>query len=178
LTKWEKTITRSFRISSTAFEALEEDARRRRISVNTLVNYQLTRYAVFDRFLDKVRIVRIPASVVRRIFESVTEEEAVDMGKWLADDLALRNVMAAKDGELTVESAIAGIRGMADYNGFEHTDIVQGRKRTITMIHDLGPRFSQYLASYFHSLFLVVGAKPHFSSDARAIVFELPSPAM
>jgi hypothetical protein len=86
--------------------------------------------------------------------------------------------MAAKDGELSVESTVAGIRGMADYDGFEHTDIVQGRKRTITLIHDLGPRFSLYVANYFQELFIVAGATLRVSTDDRAVVFDLDTPSI
>jgi predicted HicB family RNase H-like nuclease len=45
----DKTVTRSFRISEGVFLALEEEAKKRNISLNTLVNQLFLSYANFDR---------------------------------------------------------------------------------------------------------------------------------
>ena len=43
------TVTRSFRINERAFLALEEEAKKRNIGINTLVNQLFLSYANFDR---------------------------------------------------------------------------------------------------------------------------------
>ena len=42
-------VTRSFRINESAFLAFEEEAKKRNISLNTLVNQLFMSYANFDR---------------------------------------------------------------------------------------------------------------------------------
>jgi predicted HicB family RNase H-like nuclease len=49
----EETVTKSFRISESAFLAIEEEAKKRNISVNTLVNQLFLSYANFDRYLER-----------------------------------------------------------------------------------------------------------------------------
>lgn len=80
-TKPGKTVTRSFRINESAFDAIKEEAERRNISVNTFVNQILMTYANFDRYLDTVRMMKVPTSVLRQIVEAVPEEKLVEVGK-------------------------------------------------------------------------------------------------
>lgn len=49
----DKTVTRSFRINEDAFLALEEEAKKRNISLNTLVNQLFLSFANFDRYFQK-----------------------------------------------------------------------------------------------------------------------------
>jgi len=55
----EKTVTKSFRISESAFLVIEEEAKKRNISVNTLVNQLFLCYASFDRYLERHLILAI-----------------------------------------------------------------------------------------------------------------------
>jgi hypothetical protein len=66
----EKTVTKSFRISESAFLALEEEAKKRNISVNTLVNQLFMCYANFDRYLERHGSIFVKA-YAKALFELI-----------------------------------------------------------------------------------------------------------
>jgi len=55
----EKTVTRSFRINESAFLALEEEAKKRNTSLNTLVNQLFLSYANFDQYFQRLGMLKI-----------------------------------------------------------------------------------------------------------------------
>jgi predicted HicB family RNase H-like nuclease len=55
--KRKKTITRTFRIKDDWDIILHEEAERQNISVNTLIDKILRRYALFDRYTDRINIL-------------------------------------------------------------------------------------------------------------------------
>jgi hypothetical protein len=57
-----KTVTRSFRIDEAALGALEEEAGRRNVSVNTFLNQQILSFANFDRFFMRLGLVKLSAN--------------------------------------------------------------------------------------------------------------------
>ena len=73
----EKTVTRSFRINEIAFLALEEEAKKRKISLNTLVNQLFISYANFDRYFQRLGMIKISKVTYRKI-EFVRKEPTID----------------------------------------------------------------------------------------------------
>jgi hypothetical protein len=65
----EKTVTKSFRISESAFLAIEEEAKKRNISVNTLVNQLFLSYANFDRYLERHGFLKMSKVTFRRFWK-------------------------------------------------------------------------------------------------------------
>lgn len=59
MTELEKTVTRSFRISEVALKLIQEVAQRHNISVNALVNQILLSYVNFDRYTEKLSVVKL-----------------------------------------------------------------------------------------------------------------------
>ena len=54
-----KTVAKSFRVNEKALAALQEEAARQSVSVNTLVNQLLLDYSEFGRFLQRVNALRL-----------------------------------------------------------------------------------------------------------------------
>lgn len=63
----EKTVTISFRISESAFKALQHDAKKNNTSLNTLANQLFTAYSDCDRFLQKFRMVKLSSPTFKHI---------------------------------------------------------------------------------------------------------------
>ena len=66
----EKTVTRSFRINESAFLALEEEAKKRNISLNTLVNQLFLSYANFDRYFQSLGMLKMSKVTFRKILKA------------------------------------------------------------------------------------------------------------
>lgn len=94
----EKTVTKSFRISESAFLAIEEEAKKRNISVNTLVNQLFLSYANFDRYLERHGFLKMSKVTFRKILETATEKEIVELAREVARNSS-RTLILAKYGD-------------------------------------------------------------------------------
>lgn len=169
----EKTVTRTFRISERAFNALNEDAKRRNVSVNTLANQVLLSYADFDRFIRKLHMIKIPRPTFRRVLDAAHDDAIIEAGQLAGDDVP-KFLILAKDGVLSLQSVLAYLKNLADYgNFFEYADTLQDGKRTVTLAHELGPKGTLFLAHYVQTIFESIGVHPTFTLGDNSIIIEL-----
>ncbi len=64
-----------------ALGALQEEAARQSVSVNTLVNQLLLDYSEFGRFLQRVNAVRLSRKTFGEILSSVSDDSLVKAGQ-------------------------------------------------------------------------------------------------
>lgn len=110
----EKTVTRSFRINENAFLALEEEARKRNISLNTLVNQLFLSFANFDRYFQKFGMLKISNVAYRRTLKAVPDEETVEAAREVAQNSA-RVVLLTRYGTLSLAGVLEYLKSLADY---------------------------------------------------------------
>jgi histone H3/H4 len=148
----EKTVTISFRISETAFKALQEDSKRHNVSINTLANQLFITYAEYDRYLSKFRMVKLSAPTFKRILNASTDEAIVEAAKGAGTSVPVSFILAQK-GEYTLANAVEYLRTMGTHaNLFDFTESVGTGTNTITLTHDLGMHGSLFLANYVEAL--------------------------
>jgi hypothetical protein len=82
----EKTVTRSFRINERAFLALEEEAKKHDISLNTLVNQLFMSYANFDRYFQRLGMIKISKVTFRKILNAAPANEIVGVAREVAQN--------------------------------------------------------------------------------------------
>jgi hypothetical protein len=82
----EKTVTRSFRINESAFLALEEEAKKRNISLNTLVNQLFISYANFDRYFQRLGMLKMSKVAFRKILKAAPDNELVESAREVAQN--------------------------------------------------------------------------------------------
>src|SRR5271156_5051654 len=77
----ERTVTISLRVSESALKALQEDAKKQSVSLNTLANQMFVSYSDYDRYLEKFRMVKISTPTLKRIINAATDEAIVEAGR-------------------------------------------------------------------------------------------------
>jgi len=82
----EKSVTRSFRINERSFLALEEEAKKRDISLNTLVNQLFMSYANFDRYFQRLGMIKISKVTFRKILNVAPTNEIVEVAREVAQN--------------------------------------------------------------------------------------------
>jgi hypothetical protein len=75
-----KTVAKSFRVNEKALAALQEEAARQSVSVNTLVNQLLLDYSEFGRFLQRVNALRLSRKTFGEILSMVLEDSLAKAG--------------------------------------------------------------------------------------------------
>ena len=76
--KSKKTITRTFRIKDYWDLILQEEAERQNISSNALMDKILRRFALYDRYANRLNILDLPSRILKTIIEFLPDERVVE----------------------------------------------------------------------------------------------------
>ena len=169
----DRTVTASLRISEAAYKALQDDAKKQNISLNTLANQILLAYAEHDRYIKKYGMLKIAVPTFVQILNSTPDEAVTEAGR-LEGTGVLPGVVVTTSGELTVPSILEGLKRMGTYsNLFDYSEISHGGRISVTMAHELGPKGSLLAASFIESLFKSVGKQVKVTRLRDSIAFEI-----
>lgn len=168
-----KTSTASFRLDESALEALQEDAKKQNVSVNTLLNQLVLTYANYDRPMKRFQTVKLPASTFRYILQGSKSETIVEAGKSAGSDVP-KTFILAKWGELTMANSLEFLKSMSDHAKlFDYSEVVRDGRVSVTLSHNFGAKGSLFLQSYVVAMFAPMGKVPRFLPDENAVVFEV-----
>lgn len=169
----ERTVTRSFRIKESAFSALQEESEKRNVSVNTLLNLLLLSFSEYDRFLEEFHMVKLSRPTFRRILQASSEQAIKEAGKSAGLTLP-KSFLLAKSGSVTRENVIDYLRLMSQYaNLFEFNITRNSRGSTVTLVHDLGMKGSQFFGEYVRSALKGAGLDDDIQFDENSVTLEL-----
>ena len=170
----ERTVTRSFRINESAFLALEEEAKKRNISVNTLVNQLFLSYANFDRYFERLGFLKMSKVTFRMILEAAPEMEIIELAREAAQNSS-RVIILARYGALSLTGVLNYLNNAADYAYyFEYNEVYSpGERRVITLIHSYGENGSIFVKAYVKSLFELIDMEPKLSSTKNSVTIEI-----
>src|ERR1017187_3192956 len=168
-----KTATASFRLDETALNALQEDAKKQNISVNTLINQLILTYANYDRPMKRFHMVKVAGSTFRHILQAAKNETIIEAGRLAGSDGPKASILE-KSGELTPENALIYLKTMGNFSAlFEYSEMIHGGKVSVTLTHDFGPKGSLFLQEYVRSIFEPIGGQLKFQGDENAVLFEI-----
>lgn len=169
----EKTVTISLRVNESALRALQEEAQKQNVSLNTLANHLFVSYSDYDRYLQKLHMIKLSTPTLRRIVNAATDDAIVEAGKNAGRSVP-ESFILAKMGELSVQNALEYLKLMGVHaNLFDYSEVGRNGKTLVTLSHDLGPKGSIFLANYVESIFATAGKVPKFIQLADAISFEV-----
>lgn len=168
-----KTIAKSFRINQVAIEALREEARKQTISLNTLVNQLLVSYTEFGRYMRQMRGVTLPHQTFAEIVGTLFDGELTEVGK-RAGKSEPQALITSKHGKMTANAVIELIHFLSSNNNlFEYSEKDENGHWTITLTHELGRRWSLFLASYLEEAFAAAGVKAHYTVSDWSTTFSI-----
>ena len=170
----EKTVTRSFRINESAFLALEEEAKKRNVSLNTLVNQLFMSYTNFDRYFQRLGMLKMSKSAFRKILNAAPANEIVEAAQEIAQN-ASRTIILARYGTLSLTGLLEFLNNFADYAYFaERSEVVTpGEKRVLTFMHIYGEKGSIFIKAYVKALFEQINVEPKLSSTENSVTIEV-----
>src|SRR2546428_5931294 len=80
-------VTRTVRIDRDDDEFLRKFGDREGVSVNLLVNKAIRRLVEWDIYAEKFGLVALPSSLIERMMDRLTDEEAGELRRWVGRDL-------------------------------------------------------------------------------------------
>jgi len=146
--------TRTIRLEGDILLKLEELANQENVSISFIINKALRRHVEWEIYAEKFGFMMAFTSKMRRIFESLTDAEARELGSQSAENeySEFINFWFKKiDFDTTVKALeLLGSEYARSFK-FEHS--FDGSMHTIIFKHDRGPRTSAYYAEMVKVLF-------------------------
>ena len=146
--------TRTIRLEGDILLKLEELANQENVSISFIINKALRRHVEWEIYAEKFGFMMAFTAKMRRIYESLTDAEARELGRQSAENeySEFINFWFKKiDFDTTVKALeILGSEYARSFK-FEHS--FDGRMHTIIFKHDIGPRTSAYYAEMAKVLF-------------------------
>ena len=168
-----KTVTSTFRLDEKAFRAIQDDAKKQNISVNTLVN-QLFDTHVNDRiFLEKLDYMRVNKATFRRIIEGTSDQTLMAAGQFSGRE-TIRTVTLSRGGQLTVEALLETVCALADFaKCMRYSEIKSNGKEIVVLTHDLGPKWSIFVANLMGSALELIDRVPKITLGDNSVLIEI-----
>ena len=155
----ERAISRSFRLSKSILDGLEEEATLQKISTNALVSKILSDYVELERFSQPFGTIRVGRDTVRDFLQMVPEDELQKAGLKAGKGLPIA-VMSAKYGKVNADSVLRFIRDYFGYSNLvRYSEKRQNGSTTITLAHELGLKLSSFIEAYLQPSFDLANIK-------------------
>lgn len=168
-----KTENRSFRLDASTLTGLEQEAERKKVSVNTLVSQILAHYVQIDRQWERLGRVNIQANTFKILFDSVGEKGLVEAAAWGGANIPKAYVLS-KFGSLSIENLVEFIKDNGLNGWYEYSETNHGQ-RVITLNHSLGMQWSQFLSIYMKLAFQTFGQMVETDYNEKAVAIKLES---
>ncbi len=105
------------------------------------------------------------------ILNSVADDSLVKAAQ-TAGKSAPPALIASKYGKVTVSSVPGYIHDLSAYaNLFEYYEKNENERWTVTLMHELGPKWSTFLNYYIGEAFTSAGVQPKVKTTDRAVIF-------
>jgi hypothetical protein len=164
-----KTVLKTMRIPNYINTLLEKDADSKGISVNALISMIMTKYAEWDRYIERPQ-------ALKEILEEVDEDKLADIAKRSGSRFPKEFVLF-RFKRTNLETYLETLKLICKYKGYaryEHES--EGSDHTIILVHDLGEKWSSFLRIVVEEgMKSVSGIVPRFEVSRDSIIIRFKS---
>jgi hypothetical protein len=169
-----KAVIRSFRLSKEAYDALAQEASRRGVSLNWLVDEMCMKFASYDRFFANRSFVKLSMKFCGELMDWVPREKIPQYAKASAEDC--KPVLIAKNGVLVFDTILNHFRDTARAHGWEYTESWDSRELRLARYNIPGNNLKEYVALFWKELFESVGMKVKTTISGSTLVIKVAPP--
>ena len=149
--KARKTRLRTFRVEEELDSLLQKDAKSKGVSVNSLLSIILRKYAEWDRYIEKFSVITMKKESFKTMLSAIDDDKITYLSQELGDKVPSQFILFWFKRN-TLDNYLRYISLICKYGGFAQFEIEQeGREYTITLIHELGEKWSNFLANWMSS---------------------------
>jgi hypothetical protein len=171
-----KTVFRSLRLTEELDAAIQKEAVARGLPVNSLVSQVLTKFAEWDRHAEKFGFVMITRDGFRSLIEAIPDERLARVGPELGSTNP-KEMTLFWFKRLGVDPFLRYLALYCRYGRIGEYEVErEASTYTITIHHELGAKYSSYLADFFGAAVRsVVGVPATIERGRNAIVVRFTS---
>ena|SRR5208282_2245523 len=168
------TTTRAFRIAKSLDHVLEQEAKKRNISINGLMSSILTQFAEWDRYQERLRSSTLPNQILKKLVELTSEDQIAKAGMELGPELLPSEVMFLYE-KFTPQTFLEWLTRVSKYTTTVSYQITETNGNYVIVIrHDLGRKGSLFLKNYYESgLKAGMGVAPNIEMSEFQVSFTL-----
>jgi len=149
--KAKKTRLRTFRVEEELDSLLQKDAKSKGLSVNSLLSIILRKYAEWDRYTEKFSVITMKKESFKTMISAIEDDKITNISQELGDKVPSQFILFWFKKN-TLENYLKYISLLCKHGGFGQFEIEQeGSEYTITLIHELGEKWSNFLANWINS---------------------------
>jgi hypothetical protein len=154
-------------------EDLRKESEHKRLSLNTLATQIFKTHTEYGSMAAKAGMVSFHKSLLIRIMDRLSEDEIVKLSEYIARNEMKDTILLMKK-RYTASAFVDFIESWARVSGFEYRHDIDGGTHSFVIQHDMGRRWSMYIANVFKHVFSDVGAKwADFQSTDNAVTFNV-----
>ena len=176
--KKSRTVLRTVRVSQQLDSLLSRDAKAKGMSLNSLITRTLTKYAEWDRYMEKFGHICLTREAFRTILETTNDEQLARAAQQLGARLS-KDVILFWFRGLSLENFLRYVSVFCRYGRVAEYELeAEGRNYTLTAHHDLGEKWSNYLKTFVeHAMKTTLGITPQIEVSKNSVVVLFQAPA-
>jgi hypothetical protein len=163
----------TLRFDADMLDELRREADHKQVSLNTLATQIFRTHSDYGSMSAKGGMVSFHKSLLMRMMERLPEDEILKLSEYIAKNEMKDTVLLLKK-RYDSSSFIDFIESWARVCGFEYRHDISDNTHAFVIQHDMGKRWSIYIANVFKNAFSDVGAKwADFESTENTVRFNV-----
>jgi hypothetical protein len=171
----------TLRFDNKVLYQLKEEARQKRISLNTLATQIFASHTEYNSYATKAGMVSFPKSLLIRLMDRLSEEEIESLSEHIAKN-EIKDTTLLMKGEYSLLSFIDMTEAWIRSVGFPYTHNISedNEMHSFVIQHDMGRRWSIYFEKMLRFVFedLKLGKRPYFEITDNSVVFKVQISAL
>jgi hypothetical protein len=171
-----KTVLKTMRISDYINNLLEEDAASKGVSVNALISMIMTKYAEWDRYIERFGGITIKPQALREILEVVDDDKLADIAKRSGSRFPKEFVLFWFK-RASLGTYLKSLKLICKYKGYARYELeTDGSEYTVILVHDLGEKWSNFLRHVVEGgIKSITGIVPKFEVNDDSLIVRFNS---
>ncbi len=169
-------ITRTFRIEDEIDSVLRDDAEKKGISVNNLVNRILKEYTLSQRFFVSGQSIILSSQTLFQLLSNMDEKDICQAGKQ-SGYLRTKEQLLLRGMELDRKSAIWYVTEIiGNYSAWYTCDVHEYKDHTMLFLrHTYNESWSQFLVNYLYTMFKeLIQLDSEIDYTSTSVIIKIP----
>jgi hypothetical protein len=171
-----KTVLKTMRIPNYINSLLEKDADSKGVSVNALISMIMTKYAEWDRYVERFGSITIKLQAFREMLEEIDEVKLADIASRSGSRFPKEFVLF-RFKRANLDTYLEALKLMCKYKGYARYELESDESGyTVILVHDLGEKWSNFLRHVVEGgMRSITGIVPKFEVSQDSLIVRITS---
>lgn len=171
MSKQEKTVIKTVRITKALDNLLRKDAKAKRITVNALISSIMTKYAEWDRYNERFGVISVKRDAFKSILGAIQDDKLVRVSKEIGVQIPKQFILFWFK-KTNLETYLEYMSLVCRYAEFAQYEVdTDGTNYTMMLLHDLGEKWSLFLKNWIEQgMKTTVGIIPLFDVTKNSVI--------